>query len=316
MFPTLKLSLCQKFSMNLSNFRCWKNKLVMRRKDLLLCTVTLTVMSQTCYLQHLDSLNQLKKNDPTSEKAVRPNMFRLFTGSVNALYSGDEAKGGMDLSVQTYHYYLVTGKRPLKDSTQLRTTSQTSLQHQYNGFEFFLLNRAALDFDTSRSLANDYITSLQASPITIRFMKEIFLTQQRSISSNSYSPVVSIQLTGDGRAIPYENIRNQVNVGASGHLYLTFSTQFTRLEFDHIGKEIDRGTMYLQPSIGIAFGNGEMMKSVYVDQKNKPLLSSECRLGFKSHAKTVNDCSLLVRYAISDVVGPKLRAGIILSSFN
>jgi hypothetical protein len=74
--------------------------------------------------------------------------------------------------------------------------------------------------------------------------------------------------------------------------------------------------MYIQPSFGIAVGSKEMMKSVYTDGKNKPLLSSECRLGFKSHSKSINDCCLLFRYTLSDIIGPKLRAGIILSSFN
>lgn len=288
----------------------------MKRSDLFLLAVASFVFAKTSFTQLDMNSNQKEDNESNSRNTVHPNMFRLFTGSVNAIYSNNQTKGGMDLSVQTYHYYLVTGKRKNTDSLPQVKNSQSLMQQQYNGFEFFLLNRAALDFDSSNSIANDYITSLQAAPITLRFMKEVFLTKQRMISTTSYAPVVSIKLTGDGRAIPYENTRSQIGMGASGHVYLTFSSQFTRLEFDHVGKEIDRGTMYIQPSFGIALGNSEMMKTVYTDNQNKLLLSSECRLGFKSHAKTVNDCSLLVRYALSDIVGPKLRAGIILSSFN
>lgn len=247
------------------------------------------------------------------------NTFKLLAGGLNALYSNDNAKGGIDFSVETYHFYLVTGNRNLTDSSrnqQTKSNSNLSMKQQYKGFEFFLINRASVDFDSMRTLANDYITSLQASPITVRFVKEFFLTDQKEITASSYSPVISIRLTSDGRVVPYSDFRNKVNVGASGHFFVTLSTQFTRLEFDPKGKELDRGTMYLRPSFGFAVGSKELMKSVHVDNTNKVLLSTECRLGFVSHTKTVNDCSFLVRYTPGDVVGPKLRAGIILSSFN
>jgi hypothetical protein len=286
----------------------------MKTNDLLLLTVSIAVMHNPVYCQSNTSSALPEDSIAPVSPEMHPNMFRMFTGGINALYTGEQARGGIDLSVQTYHYYLITGKRDL-DSVKLKS-AELNTRDRYNGFEFFLLNRAAIDFDSTRSLANDYITSLQASPLTLRFMKEFFFTEQRAITSTSFSPILSVKLTGDGRAVPYEDQRSNVNIGASGHIFVTISTQFTRLEFDHSGKEIDRGTMYLQPSFGIAVGNNELMKSIFTDHQNKILLSSECRLGFKSHKKTVNDCSLLVRYTLSDIVGPKLRAGIILSSFN
>jgi hypothetical protein len=239
----------------------------------------------------------------------------VFTGGINAVYSNDRANGSLDVGVQTYHYFLVTGAKKKVDTLPQGTYVKLNYQ-DFKGFEFFLLNRAAFNFDTSRSVANDYITSLQSSPLTLRFVKELFLTKQHEINSSSYSPVISIRLIGDSRAIPFQDDRRNLNFGASGHFYVTLSSQFTRLEFNKSGKELDRGTMYLQPSFGIALGTNEMMKSVYVDQHNKPLFSSECRLGFKSTTRTVNDCSFLIRYTLSDIIGPKLRAGIILSSIN
>jgi hypothetical protein len=281
----------------------------MKTYEILLFTVTIVTCQSISYSQN-DSL--LTQSTPST---FQSNAFKVFTGGINAVYSNDRANGSLDVGVQTYHYFLVTGAKKKTDS--LSQSSSIKMNYRdFKGFEFFLLNRAALNFDTSRSVANDYITSLQSSPLTLRFVKELFLTKQHEITSTNFSPVISIRLIGDSRAIPFQDDRRNLNFGASGHFYVTLSSQFTRLEFNKAGKELDRGTMYFQPSFGIALGTDEMMKSVYVDQQNKPLLSSECRLGFKSSSRTVNDCSFLIRYTISDIVGPKLRAGIILSSIN
>lgn len=280
---------------------------IMKTHELLLSSMAITVFQVNLYCQ----TDSLLIANPVS--TFQSNAFKVFTGGINAVYANDNPNGSIDVGVQTYHYFLVTGQR---NDTSTNQTNKSYNYQDFKGFEFFLLNRAALNFDTSRSIANDYITSLQASPLTLRFVKELFLTKQHEITNTSFSPVISIRLIGDSRAIPFQDERNQLNFGASGNFYVTLSSQFTRLEFDKVGKEMDRGTMYLQPSFGIAVGSNEMMKSVYLDNKNKLLLSSECRLGFKSRTKTVNDCSLLIRYTLSDIVGPKLRAGIIFSSIN
>jgi|GEM_PF-6335501 len=281
----------------------------MKTYELLLFTVTITAFQSSSFSQ-TDSLLQ-----QSTQGTFQSNAFKVFTGGINAVYSNDRANGSIDVGVQTYHYFLVTGAKKTIDTTLQAAESKMNYR-DFKGFEFFLLNRAALNFDTSRSVANDYITSLQSSPLTLRFVKELFLTKQHEINSSSYSPVISIRLIGDSRAIPFQDERSNLNFGASGHFYVTLSSQFTRLEFDKTGKELDRGTMYFQPSFGIGVGSNEMMKTVYEDQRNKPLLSSECRLGFKSTTRAVNDCSFLIRYTLSDIVGPKLRAGIILSSIN
>lgn len=277
----------------------------MKTNELLLITVSVSVI----HFSH----TQITGGSGDSSKT---NFFRIFNGGINALYSDETTKGGIDLSVQTYHYYLVSGKRKQVDSLALRSGQEFNVNDLYRGFEFFLLNRAAIDFDTTGSMGSDYISSLQPSPLTLRFVKELFLTRNKAITASSYAPVLSIKLTGDSRIIPYNYRTQQINVGASGNFFVTLSTQFTSLEFDHLGKEVDRGTMYIQPSFGIGIGNNELMRSVLISPKDKLILSSECRLGFRSHSKTVNDCCLLVRYALNEIVGPKIRAGLILSSFN
>ncbi|MBL4861851.1 MAG: hypothetical protein JKY09_02385 [Crocinitomicaceae bacterium] len=160
------------------------------------------------------------------------------------------------------------------------------------------------------------ITSLQSSPLTLRIIKEFYLTKQHEINGTNYTPVLSLSVVGDGRAIPYGDVSNKVSIGASGHLYLTFSALFKRIEFDHMGREIDKGVMYFRPSFGIAYGTSKMMKSLFISRSYRPILSSECRLGFKSDEHKVKDFSILMRYTLTEIRGPRLSAGIILSSFD
>jgi hypothetical protein len=149
----------------------------------------------------------------------------------------------------------------------------------------------------------------------LRIKKEFFLTHQHTLTSNSLAPVISFLLSGDARAIPFGDQHQKVNIGGSGHLNLTLSALFKRIEFDASGEELDNGTMYLHPTFGIAFGTSDLMKSIMPRHPNTPILTSGCRLGFNSDKNKLKDFSFLMQYTLTDILGPKLRAGIILSSF-
>lgn len=268
---------------------------------------TYELLISSCFVHATFSIAQSPKQEPEN------NFLSAFAGGVNALYSNNGTRGSIDLSVQTYHYYMITGKRRQHDSLRMKTDT-LSLKDQYRGFEFFLINRAAMDFDSVQTLANNYITSLQGSPVTIRFMKEYFFTKNRVITPTSLAPVLSLKLTGDLRAIPYGSNTKEVKFGGSSHLFLTLSSQFTRMEFNQTRELIDLGTMYLLPTIGLAIGNPEMMKSVFREREQKLLVSTECRFGFRSQRKAINDLSFLFRYTLTDIIGPRFRAGVILSA--
>lgn len=250
----------------------------------------------------------LAQNDTIKKQSST--FFKVFAGSLNAIYNQNSANGSFDLAVQSYHYYFITGKA--SDSTPPKMNKRHKTP--YKGFHFYLLNRAAIDLDTIQAIANNYITSLQASPLTFRLKKEFFLSKNTSFSEANPTPIVSIILTGDGRAIPHGDASNKITVGASAHLFMTLSASINRLEYDPLGKEIDNGTMYLKPTIGIGYGTRELLHSVLVDRKTDPIISSECRIGFKSKQKNVKDFSFLFRYTITKIKGPRIRAGIILSS--
>lgn len=263
-------------------------------------------------------------NDKTTGSEKTPSkhtqnsgLFQSFGGGMSTLFSNGNTSSGFDLSAQAYHYFLVTGKRSKNDSIHSSLVkAKRPLREVYNGFHFYLLSRALLNFDTLQSIANNYVTSLLASPFTLRIKREFFLSKQHKISTNNFAPILSLIIKGDGRAIPFGEPGTKLNLGASGHFYISFSALFKRIEMDHLGKEIDRGTMSFTPTFGIAYGTKELMKSVSINRKKEPILTSGCRLGFNSEKTSGKDFSFLVQYTISDIIGPKLRAGVILTSIN
>lgn len=276
-----------------------------------LLQLTFLVISLPLFAQERDTL-AVKKEVPVQKQT---DYFRVFTGGINALYSQQQSKGSVDLGVQSCHYYLVTGRRFKSDSIHsVMVNRNESLSKVYRGFHFYLLNRAAVNLDSIRSMASEYFTSLKASPLTVRLRKEIYLTKQRALSLENYAPVISLMLIGDGRAVPFVDQASKVQMGVSSHFYLTFSTLFKRLEFDMRGKTIDQGTIYFKPSIGIGYGTKELMKNISPRKPFEPILSTDWRLGFKSERLSIKDFSFLMSYAISDIIGPKFRAGVLLSA--
>lgn len=276
-----------------------------------LVQMALLVICQTNHAQKNDSIIGKREIPPERQS----DYFRVLTGGLNTLFSGEQARGSMDIGVQSCHYYLITGKRFKTDSIHRELVSRNEpISKVYKGFHFYLLNRAAVNLDSIRSMAAEYVSSLKASPLTLRLRKEIFLSKQRMINQLNYAPVISLLVTGDGRAIPFLDKNSKVQLGVSSHMYLTFSSLFKRLEFDIKGNTIDQGTIYLKPSIGIGYASKELMKNISPRGFNKPLLSTDWRLGFKSEKFNVKDFSLMMSYSISEMIGPRLRAGILLSA--
>ena len=94
--------------------------MVMKTNELLLLTASVTVM-------HYSGISQTNPNQSDSmtnaKSQMNANMFKLFTGGINTFYTGQQTKGGIDLSVQTYHYYLVTGKTKIQDTLEIANKS-------------------------------------------------------------------------------------------------------------------------------------------------------------------------------------------------
>lgn len=273
--------------------------------SLLLCTSMLT---SYCFGQKESVRNGVKPQR-------QANYFESISGGMNASYRNDQVFGGFDLSIQTCHYFLITGRRIKSDSLhQLAIQKRMKLIDVYRGLHLFLLNRSSMNLDSIESTALSYITSLRPSPCTFRIQKELFLTKQHAISRQNMAPVLSLIFTGDARLVPFIPRNEKMEFGASGNLFISFKTLFKRIELNERGKIIDQGTMYFTPSFGFAYGTTDLYKNISTSNSVKPIYSTELRIGFESEKNSLKDFSFLLNYALSDIRGPKLQVGLLLTA--
>lgn len=242
--------------------------------------------------------------------------FKDFSGGMNFYFQDQPVKTGLDLSAHTYHYFLVTGKKRHADSLLLKKEGNTPLPLDllYRGLDFYVMNRAVLDFQSLKYMANSYVTTLQPSPLTLRLIRSIALGKQKAAEIN-LSPSSTLKFLFDTRLVPYQQLDNDMILGLSSHLYLLTETFFRRLEFNDRNELIDQGKMSIQPAIGITFANKDLREVLYTaGRKQKILLSSECRIAFKSDRDPKKNYTFTLRYCLQEVLGPRISFGLLLSS--
>jgi hypothetical protein len=267
--------------------------------------------STIAYTNDVAKIKEVKK---LSQEQSGNQFFQNFAGGINTLFNKNGTGISFDLSSYTTHWFIVLGEKKNNITIQ-RTNGSTDTGEQinYKGIDIYIINRAAINFDSLKAIANDYLTSLQASPFTLRFDKSFRLTKDTAFSETKASPIAYFKITTDARGVPYSSSGGKVSVGASANLYATLSAKFRTFQINNDGTIGNKGTVYIEPSIGFSYGTDSMMKTVFVDTHNRWLITSELRLGFTSDNNKISDWGFIFRYSFSDIVGPKFRAGIAIS---
>lgn len=261
------------------------------------------------FAQQTDSISPKLPADLVPKTTPHP-FFKEFSGGMNFYFQEQPLKTGLDLSAHTYHYFLVTGKKRKPDSLSLTVSGNEQVQTLYRGLDFFVLNRAVIDFQSLKYMANSYFTSLQPSPMTLRLIRSFTLGKKES----GLGPVSMLRFLFDTRIIPYQQLNNNMILGLSAHLYVLSESLFKRLEFNERSEIIDLGQMSIRPALGISVANGELSKSLFADKKQKILLSSECRIAFKSDRDPKKDYTFTLRYNLLKVLGPRISFALLLTS--
>jgi len=290
------------------------------RKGKLVFTLWITLLVSNLQLSaqsNSEAHERIKVNNLQSIGEDEKIFFNTFTGGIGALFNETKGGGSIDLSSLTIRYFVPLGEK--QESVDISTADgriiADRLRQRFRGIDLYLINRAAINIDSLNSMANDYISSLQASPLTLRLAYEGHLTKNKEISEKQMLPVVKYRFTTDVRAIPFSSEFGTVKFGGSGNLYFSLLAQFRGIRID--GGEIkDQGTFYIEPSVGCAFGNQELMKSVFIDGKSKILFSSELRFGYTSDYSRVQDWGILARYTWEDIIGPSFRIGLSVTPSN
>ncbi|GJM32076.1 MAG: hypothetical protein DHS20C18_10770 [Saprospiraceae bacterium] len=248
---------------------------------------------------------------PPEESANQKDfLFDKITGGVGALVNDMNGGASIDLASFTVKYLLPVGLK--SDTISVKTENgaePVGLTQRYRYISLYLINRAAISTDSSNTLANEYLTSLQGTPVTFRLAYEGFLTKSQVINEVQMLPMLKYKFSGDARVVPFNNASGIVTFGGSLNLYFSLLAHFRGIQIDH-GKIKDQGTFYIEPSIGFAIGNQEMMETIVIDKGNKLLFSTELRFGFLSDKNRIQDWGVLVRYTWEDINGPNFRIGL------
>lgn len=263
-------------------------------------------------ITYTDDIKATRKTEIAFNKTGN-NFFENFAGGINTLFSENGTGVSLDLSSYTVHYLIVLKQTQQKIRIkQNGNTYKDAVQEKYKGIDFYLINRTSINFDSLKTVANDYISSLQASPLTLRFDKVFYLTKTTEQSETNALPVVTFKQTIDGRGIPY-NENGKISIGASVNAYSTFSVNLKTVQINDDGTVTNKGSIYFEPSVGFAYGTDSMMRTVFTDAHNKLLVTGELRFGFTSDEKEISDWGFILRYSFSDIIGPRFRAGIAIS---
>jgi hypothetical protein len=163
-----------------------------------------------------------------------------------------------------------------------------------------VLNRAAVSFDSVQALATEYLTSLQATPLTLR--GEIpFVLAVRDVS-------IPIVLRLDGRGVPYADSVGTVKFGAAGHLFV--STSLTQPAW----QGTDRGHVYAEPTLYVTIGGKELFQSVLASDEGQSFFGGEIRAGYRSLLSRHLDIGLVGRCAFATLAGSTCRISVIGSA--
>lgn len=239
------------------------------------------------------------------------NTFFKFSGGLGALLqSGNGSAGSFDLSSTTLDYFIPLSYK--LDSFQLKDQNGSHLYCsryvRYKGVNLQIINRAAINLDSVNVSSNDYISSLEASPLTLRLSHNATLRSQNDLKVNQWLPALSYRISGDVRAIPFTNAEERVKIGTSAHLFISLLSQFKAVGFEN-NQIIEKGNFYLEPSIGIVRGSDELM--CYIINKHKNIfLVTELKFGFSSSDTEIQDWGFLIRYTWEDLKGPQFRIGL------
>lgn len=247
--------------------------------------------------------------DYTASERAGDGWFEQFNAGINA-FGSDGLKAGMEMGTlaRLFRLTIKETRREVPAPEEFdpdRKAVVVTKKYLY----LAVLNRAAINLDSLRNLALEYVSSLQASPLTLRVYVDKKLTNRDQVTFGTVYPDVSVVLQLDGRAVPYAGAGGNVDVGATAHAFGTLKIQFKTDEIDEDGNTIDTGASYFEPSFFIAKANSRLAETLFTDGKDRPFQGVELRIGYRSDKDKGRDLGALFQWTWQDLIGPSLRAG-------
>lgn len=245
---------------------------------------------------------------PASPKDETSGWFNQFTAGLGALSNGGSGVG-LELSTTTRTFRI---DLPMKRKAALITHEDGRQERGEvrtpRSIKFMILNRASINLDSLEAVANEYVTSLQAAPITARGQYVAYSYADPIDAAGTKMFTTNLVVGGDLRGVPYANESGSVKLGGTVHTFLKVQVETGGAELNTNGDPIDTGTFYVEPAIMIAFGGNGVMKSL-LDNDSRMFAGLDLRAGYKSDVDRFRDFGIVARWTWEKVRGAAFRVG-------
>jgi hypothetical protein len=140
----------------------------------------------------------------------------------------------------------------------------------------YLLSRANISNDTIKNMVSDYLLSLSASPITVRYKKIFSNYDANDPDEPSYYVIPQF----DYRALPTSNSEKIDGLGFAGHLFLTMGVQGgANIESEEdkkkgIGEGSDNASYFVETSVFVAGATENVYQKFFIDNSDKRFLKN------------------------------------------
>ena len=195
-------------------------------------------------------------------------------------------------------------KNPADASKYILTRNQRS-RFLYVDF----ISRGLLALDSLSTTVNEYVNTLQGSPLCVRLAHQINLTNPtKALATGEPEPELFVNFLFDARLIPVALGKEITSAGGSFHFIPSFTASFPSGKGDD-DTEGDR--FVIQVTGNAAYITNDAAKILYLGQtaQKSYALSLEARMGLFSTEHPERNFNFLFKYNLQEVNGSRASIG-------
>lgn len=229
----------------------------------------------------------VKMSKNYEQESVKPSGIVGLLNTLDKKQNGDAVGNFLDLGAKYSNFKI--GLHPatkfvVRDDTLFVTMKRKDLR-------FDIINRGVISFDDIKYSINEYINSIQGSPITLRFSNQVPLDRKRKRANRLLGlkqPEAFFIYGLDLRGLPLPFEEKNTVLGKSANLILTYANQSP---LSTMASGIFDQKVYFQVSANIAYFDKEIRNKIVIDHDRNLLFSFEAVAGILSNENTLSNLS-------------------------
>jgi hypothetical protein len=265
-----------------------------------------------------ESLDEIKilghRGIASADEEKRRALFSQFSANLGMNFSGDKnSSGTTEIESKTINILIpISGKKDTIEILKEGEKTEEAIRKNYHCFSIQLINRVSAFYDSTKFVANQYVSTLQGSPFTGRLSYQMALMNPKKLDPNGISPKLNTLISGDIRLLPYSGDEKSIDIGFSYNGFFGLQLELKSFLIEN-GKVLDDGIFYLEPTYCATYGKEDMMKSIFSNKEPRALHTLDLRGGYRSNNKLIRDFGILTSYVFSDIDGPKFKMQVSVS---